>query len=118
MAGINHYPSRNQDKNQRVIQTDANISVTASDMGSLYYCYSGSTQYITLSEAEDAKIPVGAQVDFLRLNANVQFSAASGSILYESSVGATPKIRTEKAACSFVKMALGEWIIIGDIIAS
>jgi hypothetical protein len=118
MAGIKYYPSRKQDKNQRVIQTDANIAVTASNIGSLYYCYSGSTQYITLSEAENSKIPIGAQVDFLRLNADVQFSAASGSILYESSAGATPKIRVNKAACSFVKIDSTEWAIIGDIIAS
>jgi hypothetical protein len=118
MSGINYYPSRDQGKYQRVVQTNSNIALTAKDMGSMFYCYSGSTQSITLSEAEDNKIPVGAQVDFLRLNADVQFSAASGSIVYESSVGATPKIRVTKAACSFVKMAVGEWIIIGDIVAS
>ena len=117
MSGINYYPSRNQKSAQRVIQTTANIAVTASNMGSLYYCYGGATQFITLSEAEDNKIPVGTQVDFLRLNANVQFSAATGSIIYESSVGATAKIRLVGAACTFLKIGQAEWAIIGDIVA-
>ena len=117
MAGINYYPSRNQKSAQRVIQTAANIAVTATNMGSLYYCFGGSTQFITLSEAEDNKIPVGTQVDFLQLNAEVRFSAATGSIVYESSAGATPKIRGVGSACTFLKIAQAEWAIIGDIVA-
>jgi hypothetical protein len=115
MSGINYYPSRNQKSAQRVIPTDANIAVTAANMGSLFSCFSASIKYITLSEAEDNKIPVGAQVDFLRLNSNVQFSAPSGSIVYESSAGETPQLRVYGSACTFIKLDQAQWAIIGDI---
>lgn len=118
MAGIRYYPSRKQDKTQRVISAAANIALTASNVGSFYYCINGSDLYITLSTTEDAKIPVGSQFDFAMMNNNVIFSAASTPISYFSSVGPTPKIRIQNAACSFIKVADQEWIIVGDIVAS
>lgn len=117
MSGINHYPSRNQDKSQRIISTQANIALTASEIGSLYYCFNGSNTYITLSVAEDAKIPLGSQFDFAMMNNNVIFSTATSPISYYSSVGPTAKIRIQNAACSFIKVAAQEWLIVGDIAA-
>lgn len=117
MAGIKYYPSRDQKKAQRVVSTDANIALTSSEVGSLFYCYNGSALYISLSATEDAKIPVGSQFDFIRVNEDVRFSAASGSISYYSSVGSTPKIRILNSACTFLKIAPLEWAIIGDIVA-
>lgn len=118
MSGINHYPSRSQDKAQRIISTEANIALTASDVGSLYYCFNGSDIYITLSVDEDAKIPLGSQFDFARMNNNVIFASATSPIGYYSSVGSTPKIRVQNAACSFIKVASQEWVIVGDIATS
>ena len=118
MSGIKYYPSRDQGKYQRVVQTTSNIAVTYNEIGTLYYCYAPGDVYISLSTTEDAKIPVGAQVDFLRLQGNVIFSPASGSIFYYSSAGTVPKIRIEQAACSFIKVANLEWAIVGDIVPS
>lgn len=118
MSGINFYPSRTPSKPQRIIQTESNIAVSASEIGSLYYCFNSDNLYITLSEAEDTKIPIGSQFDFAMMNNNVIFSTATSPIGYYSSVGPTPKIRVQNAVCSFIKVAAQEWVIVGDIAAS
>lgn len=116
MSGIKHYPSRDQLKLQKVVETNSNIAVTYNDIGKLYYCYnSGST--LSISVADDNAIPVGSQFDFIRMADDVQFPAGNGYSYY-SSVGSTPKIREVSSACTLIKIALYEWAVVGDIVAS
>lgn len=116
MSGIKHYPSRDQLKLQKVVETNSNIAVTYNDIGNLYYCFNSGTT-LSVSVADDNTIPVGSQFEFIRMADDVQFPVANGYSYY-SSVGATPKLRTTNSACTLIKIALYEWAVVGDIVAS
>lgn len=116
MSGIKHYPSRDQLKLQKIVETGSNISLTFSDIGNMYYCYNqGST--LSVSVADEDSIPVGAQFHFIRMFDDVDFPQPNG-FSYYSSVGAEPKLRTTNSACTLIKLALYEWAVVGDIVAS
>lgn len=116
MSGISYYPSRTQNKNQRVISANANIALTASTTGSLYYCENGSDISISITLAISNSIPIGAQYDFVRsTSSNVSFATAPVGLNIQSASGATPRIRVQFGACSFVKVKSDTWVVIGDI---
>lgn len=116
MSGINFYPLRSQDKNQRVISSNSNISLTSDTVSSLYYCENAADLTISITLAVSDSIPVGSQYDFVRTtNSNVSFNSAPVGLTIESSSGATPKIRVRWGACSFVKTTSNTWVVIGDI---
>lgn len=115
MSGIRYYPSRNEPKLQKVVETASNIAVTYNDIGNLYYCYNSGT--LSISVANDDTIPVGSKFDFIRMSGEVTFPVANGYSYY-SSVGATPKLRTTNSACTLIKLALYEWGVVGDIVPS
>jgi hypothetical protein len=120
MSGINYYPSRSETKSQKIISTTSNVVLKASDVGSLYYCSTGNV-HVTISLEESTKMAEGARFDFFRATAgDVLFDQAyeTSGVLFSSSAGTLSKIRVEKAAASMVRLNSGEWLIIGDIVAS
>lgn len=116
MSGINFYPLRSQDKNQRVISANSNISLSADTVSSVYYCENASDITISITLAVSNSIPVGSQYDFVRsTNSNVSFDTAPVGLNIQSTSGTTPKIRLQWGACSFVKTTSNTWVVIGDI---
>lgn len=111
---INKFPNGYSLKTQRLTTSTANISITSNDNGLLYYCDNSTDIVISLSESESLKMPVGAQIDFIRANANVTFNAAPANTTISSANSAT-KLRLQWSACSFIKVTANKWVIIGDI---
>ena len=116
MSGINYYPSRNQQKTQRVVTTTANVSLSLKDADSLYYCTNnGATGiFISLTEANSLQFPIGSKIDFVRANGDVTFSSAPANTSIQSANSAT-KIRLASAACTLIKTTSNTWVLVGDI---
>ena len=115
MSGINYYPLRSLDKNQRVITASSNIALTAGDISSSFYCTNSSAIYISITGDISNSLPVGSQFDFIRSNSNVAFSAAPGGVTITSASGTTPQIRVQWGACTLLKTTSNSWVVIGDI---
>jgi len=114
MSGINYYPSRNQQKTQRVVTTAANVSLSLNDADSMYYCTNNTGIFISLTEANSLQFPVGSKIDFVRANSDVTFSSAPANTSIQSANSAT-KIRLQWAACTLIKTTSNTWVLVGDI---
>ena len=115
MSGISYYPLRSFDKSQKVISATSNVTLSASDSSSVYYCSNSSDIVITFTSAISNAMAIGTQIDFVRANANVTFNAAPSGITINSSSGGTPKIRVQWGACTLLKVTDTGWVVIGDI---
>lgn len=115
MSGINYYPLRSLDKNQRVISVTSDITLSASDSSAVYYCNNSSNIVITFTSATSNSMAIGSQIDFVRANENVTFNTAPSGITINSSSGGTPKVRVQWGACSLLKVTDTGWVVIGDI---
>lgn len=115
MSGISYYPSRNQQKTQRVRSVTSNVSLSLNDADSLYYCNSSTEIVISLTEANSLQFPVGSKIDFVRANTgNVTFASAPANTFIQSANSAT-KIRLQWAACTLIKTTSNTWVLVGDI---
>lgn len=122
MSGINYYPSREPDKTQRIVllqyATSTAHSILATNANCLHLCSFNLSQ-ITITSNENDKIPVGSSFDFVRAASdNVIFQWPGNGVYLNSAVGVSPKIREQNGACTLIKIDIGQWVIVGDIVAS